>query len=226
MGWSRNGTVVFRFKGSMPRSYLLSAFSSGFWDVLRPAWKDESELADYLKKVFEERYRQTGRTSTYETGQPLPRTIIKDRKRSYGELIKLGDGSHPTSLEIEETEPFYASDLRKTVEKLAGTIDKIDGTMGKVDGVLDKFGENVQSHLELINKWKRENDYQTRKESLCFDDASVREVIPIAYPERGWCPRCCSRQVLPYSAESFDGSDRVCLKCARALFQGPEAKKT
>lgn len=215
LAWSRCGTVRFHFKGALPKSYLLTAFSSAFWSALRTweRWseKSDNELAEYIRALFFRRFRWGPHHSTYETGVPLPRLVIRDRKRSHGETIKLGDGSHPTKLEIEETEPFWASGLKKSVEKL-------DFTVGKIDGVIDKFGENLNSHMELIKTWREENENHRLKGGSCFDDAVVKELLPIAEPEPGCCARCNRKRTLQFCAVSINSScHRICSDCARVL---------
>jgi len=142
LDWHRNGTILFRFKGSITRGFLLGVFSQAFWDPLKFSGRSESELSEYLRALFSERYRQIRRDVTYETGQPLPRTVI-DRKKGYGEIIKLGDGSHPTSLEIEETTPFWVSELKEI------------GTF---------FGENMKKHVEVVAQLGEES--KKRQEAL------------------------------------------------------------
>lgn len=140
LGWHRNGTVVFRFRGFKPQGHLLGVFSHAFWRVLLSTWKTEREAADCLQALFKERYRQITRHSTYETGQPLPRTIIRDRENSHGEIIKLGDGSDPTRVEIEEREPFWLSKLDETmdlhVRHLEERVDSLAAEMHKLVSVL------------------------------------------------------------------------------------------
>jgi len=142
LDWHRNGTILFRFKGSITRGFLLGVFSQAFWDLLRFSGRPEPELSEYLKALFSERYGQIQRDVTYETGQPLPRTVI-DRKRGYGEIIKLGDGSHPTSLEIEETTPFWVSEFKEV-------------------GAF--FGENMKKHVEVVAQFGEES--KKREEAL------------------------------------------------------------
>jgi hypothetical protein len=194
-GWSQNGTVDVRFKGSISRGHLLSAFSRAFWDVLRSFGKPERETADHLKVLFDEKFHITERTITVDTGQPLPRTII-DRRRSHGEIIKLGDGSHPTSVEIEETEPIWLDKWTKTV---------------------DKFGLEIQSHLDLIKTWKEQNDAQNQKRDDPFDDCDVLRVSELVPPDKGWCVRCHRKTDLPYLAECADAWGPICRSCSQAL---------
>lgn len=207
LDWHRNGTILFRFRGSMPGGYLLGVFSQAFWDILKFSGKSQAEITEYLRALFKERYRQIKRHSTYETGQPLPKTII-DRKKSHGEIIKLGDGSHPTSLEIEETEPFWVSGLKDAVRQ---------------------FGENMKSHLDLVRALKEESEKrqgaferiigpQKLEQDCFFVDSWIWIVEKLDFPVKGWCGRCHERMRLSYYVEDRYGySSVVCEDCGRFL---------
>jgi hypothetical protein len=96
----------------------------------------ESEAVNYLYSLFKKKYRTSGFHSTYDTGQFLPKTKIKDFEKSHGVIIKLGDGSHPTSVEIEQTEPFW---------------------FFKIEQIVDKLGVQIESHLALVKLWREES---------------------------------------------------------------------
>jgi hypothetical protein len=153
-GWSRNGTVDVRFKESLHRGYLLAAFSRAFWEVFLSRGNSERETADFLKEVFEGKFRYVERHSTYDTGQPLPRTVIRDRELSHGETICVGDGSHPTCIEIKEKMPFWASDLAKSLGEFQTSFCKVAADF-KETGLL--FADNMQKHLSLLDAWQKES---------------------------------------------------------------------
>ena len=102
LGWHRNGTVIFRFKGYRPEGHLLTVFVQSFIDVIVSSGKNETEAVNLLQTLFKKKYRTSSFHSTIETGQVLPKTKINDFKKSHGIVIKLGDGSHPTSVEVEQ----------------------------------------------------------------------------------------------------------------------------
>lgn len=131
--WSRNGMVRFSFKGSRPRGHLLGVFSHAFWLLLLSTGKSERELSDYLKDVFEKKYREYAHFA-WETGQPQPKMTINHFSKSLGLKIKLGDSSHPTSLEIEQREPPWASDLKDAA-------------------IL--FTKNIKSHVAVMRATKK-----------------------------------------------------------------------
>ena len=136
LGWHRNGTVVFRFKGFRPEGHLLNAFVRSYLNTIISTGLSESEAVNYLHVLFKKKYRPSGFHSTYETGQFLPKTKIKDFKKSHGIIINLGDGSHPTSIEVEQTVPFWFS---------------------KIEQVIDKLGVQIDSHLALVDSWHEES---------------------------------------------------------------------
>lgn len=141
LGWHRNGTVVFRFKGFRPQGHLLGVFVRAFLDVIMSSGKSEHEVVNYLHLLFKEKYRTRGFHSTYETGQPLPKTKVTDFEKSHGLTIKLGDGSHITSIEVEQTEPFWFS---------------------KIKSIIDQLGVQIESHVALIKSWKEESEENRR----------------------------------------------------------------
>jgi hypothetical protein len=211
--WHRNGKVLFRFKGSKPEGYLLSVFSHAFFPVLLSTGMPEREVLDFLYRLFKERYRVIEEHYVHDTGQPLPRTKIKDFEASLGMEVDLGDGSHPTCAEFKFRVPFWASEVRKAAEKTGEVIDKLG------DNVLPKLSEEIKSHLELIKTWKEENERHRGKGKISFDDASVVSVTSMIECDPGWCVRCLRRRVLPYSANTLTGWDRICKGCAQALLK-------
>jgi len=136
LGWHRNGTIVFRFRGFKSQGHLLGVFVRVFLDVFASSGKSEHKVIDYLHLLFKEKYRTRELHSTYETGQPLPKTKVADFEKSHGITIKLGDGSHPTSLEVEQREPFWFSEIEKIVNRL---------------------GVEIERHLALIKAWHEES---------------------------------------------------------------------
>ena len=136
LGWHRNGTVVFRFKGFRPEGHLLNAFVRSFLDVIISTGLSDSEAVNYLQALFKKKYHTTDRHSAFDTGQLLPKIKIRDFKKSHGIVINLGDGSHPSSVEVEQTEPFWFS---------------------KIEQIIDKFGLQIDSHLALVNSWREES---------------------------------------------------------------------
>lgn len=74
------------------------------------------------------------RHSVFCFGVPLPRMDIRYYESSHG-LRLVVDGSHPDSIEVIETEPLY---------------------LAKYERILDRFGQEIEAHLDLIVRWKQE----------------------------------------------------------------------
>jgi hypothetical protein len=173
-GWSRNGTVDIRFRGFVYRGCLLGAFSRAFWDVLRSSGRTEAGLADFLKGLFEANYRQVEESITYDVGQPLPRVVIRDRERSHGEVFKLGDGSHPTSLEVECKVPFWALGFERLLANMELELKQsLCQATSDFKATAAVFAENMEKHLTVIDVFKKESE-ERQKESQARQDALVR----------------------------------------------------
>lgn len=168
VGWHRSGTVVFRFKGSRPRGHILGVFSHAFWQVLLSTGRSERELSDFLKALFEEKYRETHHY-VFETERPQPKMKIDHFENRYGLTIKLGDGSHPTSLEVEEKEPPWLS---------------------RFEGAVGSFGYNIRTHMKVLKSIAKgvRSDKEIKKRIL---EALERQEA-ISYPLDP-CARCRKR---------------------------------
>ena len=115
---------------------MLTAFIQSFLEVNITSGLTENEAINYLQTLFKEKYCTTSFHSIIETGQVLPKTKIDYFKKTHGLTIKLGDGSHPTSVEIEQTEPFW---------------------FNKIEKIIDKLGIQINSHLDLVKLWREES---------------------------------------------------------------------
>lgn len=73
------------------------------------------------KVMFEvlETIRHSGSHYVFETGYPLPKKTISYFEKSYGLTIKIGDKSHPASVEVESHVPDWAERLTLSLEKFA-----------------------------------------------------------------------------------------------------------
>lgn len=144
-GWSevanRNQMWVFRddlgavhwYKGGLVRLYLRGALQLAKAKELfcrAFSWLGDEELAKYLDVPLREKSKHW----VFELGAPVPRFDIRKFERSHGIRI-FADGSHPTAVEVEETEPFWIGELRE---------------------VTRAFGEEIKAHMELIKEWQKE----------------------------------------------------------------------
>ena len=173
VGWHRSGTVVFRFKGSRPRGHILGVFSHAFWLVLLSTGRSERELSDFLKALFEEKYREMHHY-VFETGQPQPKMKITQFENSLGLTGKLGDGSHRTCVEFEERDPPWLPILKETA-KMSRESAEMNMEAAKL------FAENIKTHLKVPEKMA-EYIEELKKESQTRQAASVDP-----------CARCSKR---------------------------------
>ena len=67
-----------------------------------------------------------GAHAVYETGERLPYRRIEDFKESNGVVIKTGDLSDPTAIEIEFHRPKWAEEIQGTTEALVDTIRRMN----------------------------------------------------------------------------------------------------
>jgi len=94
------------------------------------SWLSDSEKLSLCEGSF----REVGRHWVFDQEKPMPRFSINQFQKSHGLRI-YSDGSHPTAIEAEETVPLYLQNIITAQNLLA---------------------QNLRSHLELIENWKRE----------------------------------------------------------------------
>lgn len=152
VGWriaaNRNGMWVFRdvrgsvhwYKEGLVRLYLkgpvqLARVKELFCKAF--SWFSGAELSKYLDVPLREELKHW----VFDVGAPMPRFDIRQFERSHGLRI-FTDGSHPTALEVEETRPFW---------------------LGAFEAATEKFGEEIQAHLKLIDMWRKEAKFYREK---------------------------------------------------------------
>ena len=94
------------------------------------SWFSDEQLCRFLDVPL----REESRHWTFEVGSTLPRFDIRKFNRSHGIRI-FADKSHPTAVEVEESQPFWIGELREAVEL---------------------FGLEIKEHLKLIKEWQKE----------------------------------------------------------------------
>jgi hypothetical protein len=122
--WYKDGLVRLYLRGSAPLARAKELFCKAF------SWLTTEELCKYLDVRLEEKERHW----LFDVGCPLPRFDIRQFERTHGLRIYT-DGSHPTGVEVAETEPLYLHGIRE---------------------MLDQLGVEIKAHLDLINAWKKE----------------------------------------------------------------------
>lgn len=122
--WFRNGRVMLYLN---PASNLGGA-KELFWRAFKFLGEDVLlELVDGVKPFSRHR--------VFDLEERLPKAEIKFYRDSHGLNIKLGDSSHPTCVEVEETVPFW---------------------LGRFGNAVEGFADNIDSHRALIEEWREE----------------------------------------------------------------------
>lgn len=135
--WYKGGLVRLFVKGTVQLAKVKELFCRAFRFLPEPL------LFKFVDAPIEERLRHW----VFDVGAPLPRFDIRKFEKSHGLRI-FTDGSHPTAVEIAETQPFWIGELRKTVTGLSDTIVGLDGT-------INKLGCEIDEHMKLIRTWEK-----------------------------------------------------------------------
>lgn len=157
LGWklsnNRNGMLIFSgdqgtvhwYKNGKVRLYLRGAVQIARAKELFCRafhWFTTSLVCRYVDAPL----REVGRHWVFEVGCEVPRFDIHSFKSSHGIRV-FSDGSHPRAVEIEETQPFWLRQFEKITAKLEREID---------------------SHLDLLYKWKEEADKRVIEKKECL----------------------------------------------------------
>lgn len=111
--WYKSGKVLLYLRGQVQLARVKELFSEAF-----------SFLPDeILNRYLDLPLRTESRHMVFEIGKELPKFDIRFYEKSHGMRIFV-DGSHPTSVEVSETEPFWLSSLENVTAKLADEIDE------------------------------------------------------------------------------------------------------
>jgi len=117
--WYQRNLVRLYLRGEVKLARAKELFCRAF------SWFSSEQLSKYLDAPL----REESKHWVFELGAPMPRFDVRKFERSHGLRI-FTDSSHPTSLEIEESTPFW--------------IDRFEQ-------VTEKFGVDIQEHLKLIS---------------------------------------------------------------------------
>jgi hypothetical protein len=74
---------------------------------------------DKVMTRVQETIHHYGSHHVFDVGTPLPKKTIKYFDKSHGIIIKIGDLSHPESVEVESHVPDWAERLTLSLEKIA-----------------------------------------------------------------------------------------------------------
>lgn len=117
--WYKGGLVRLYLRGEIQLARAKELFCRAF------SWFSSEQLSKYLDVPL----REESKHWVFELGAPVPRFDLRKFERSHGIRI-FADGSHPESIEVEESTPFW--------------IDRFEQ-------VTEKFGVDIQEHLKLIS---------------------------------------------------------------------------
>lgn len=129
--WYKEGLVRLYLRGELQLAKAKELFARAF------SWFTPEQLKEYLDVPLKETYKKW----TFDIGQPLPRFDIRQFERSHGLRI-FTDGSHPTSVHVGESVPFWIDEQRQATREF-----------GEVVG---QFGSEIKEHLKLIKMWQEE----------------------------------------------------------------------
>lgn len=125
--WFNNGHVILHLSASIPNKQKLAKIKELFCRAF--SWFGSEEWEKYLECPI----RETSKHWIFDVGAELPRFDIRTFEKSHGLRIYT-DGSHPSSVEVAETEPFWIDELKD---------------------INEQFGENLKTHLQMIQSVDR-----------------------------------------------------------------------
>ena len=124
--WYKEGLIRLYLKGELQLARAKELFCRAF------SWFGKEDIRRYLDVPLVEKYRKW----TFELGQPMPRFDIRQFERSHGLRI-FTDLSHPTSVHVGESIPFWIDEQRQATSELSK--------------VVNEFGVDIKEHLKLIS---------------------------------------------------------------------------
>ena len=122
--WYKSGKVLLYLRGQVQLARVKELFSKAF------SFLPDEMLTSYLDLPL----RCVSRKMIFEMGKKVPRFDIRFYEKSHGMRI-FADGSHPTSIHVVETNPFW---------------------LGELENVTDKLANEIKEHLALIQDYREE----------------------------------------------------------------------
>jgi hypothetical protein len=132
--WYPQGLVLLYLKGEFANEGALARVKELFCRAF--FWMSDAERAKYLDVPLQE----CSKKWIFKIGKIMPRFKIRRFERSHGMVI-FTDGSHPDSLHVLETVPFWIDEQRQATAELGG--------------VVQKLSVEIQAHLNLIQTWEK-----------------------------------------------------------------------
>jgi len=111
MMWFENGRVNLHVTSPVNLGKVKQLISNGF--SFTGLIFDDKVMLQVLETIHHQ-----GAHHVFDIGSPLPKKIIKYFEKSHGLTIKIGDKSHPKSVEVESHVPDWAERMDLFLEKL------------------------------------------------------------------------------------------------------------
>lgn len=125
VNWFKEGKVMLNLRGAVQLAKVKELFTKAFH------WFSPKQWDKYLNVPL----REVRKHWVFDMGSPMPRFDIRKFERSHGIRI-FSDGSHPKSVEVEETIPFWIGELKQAT---------------------DEVGVQIRSHMALIVEYQKES---------------------------------------------------------------------
>jgi len=132
--WYPSGKVMLYLQGGLMLARVKELFSRAFSFLPR----------NLLLRYLDAPVREESRHMVFDVGAPMPRFDIRFYEKSHGIRI-FTDGSHPQSIEVSESSPFWLQGFTEVVEN---------------------FGRQIDSHMELISTWQWEAEERRSRRSI------------------------------------------------------------
>jgi hypothetical protein len=156
MEWFRTGRVNLWISKPATKPRLLQLLANGFtWTGLI---RDIDAFERWAKTA-----RLKGAHMTIETGEVLPYTEVDLLKGSNGVVVKMGDISHRTSLEIEFCYPDWAERNEKQSAQMATFLQGVSDNLAKALDLNAKQQESFRQWMEDLSAPKSEDLKSNRR---------------------------------------------------------------
>lgn len=141
MEWHVTGRINFWVKKPFTKGRIKQLLANGFYKY---GVIDDIQMFDKWAGFA----RLKGAHLVYDTGERLPSARIDLLKESMGVIVKMGDLSHPTGLEIEFAYPDFA--------------EKNELMFARMENVLRNFGDQIKDLSNPKAKERSEDHFMIR----------------------------------------------------------------
>jgi hypothetical protein len=145
--WYKGGLVRLYLRGDLKLARVKELFCKAFKFI------PEKELYKFVDAPL----REESKHWVFDVGSPLPRFDIRQFERTHGLRIYV-DGSHPTALEVEETEPFWLHTLTDAVEAFGVYLKDHLALVGELREGRKTEVEILRKLTALIDSFRQRNE--------------------------------------------------------------------